>query len=231
MNKPIKTARSDHLTSRGMRFPKDGRFVAGKTRAALRNESYEAKEAAAVLKVVREGDVVVELGAGIGFMSTLVATKRKIQAVHAFEANPQLIPYIASVHAANGVKNAHVTNAILGTEAGRVPFYVREKFIASSMKKDVEGTIVATEEVEVLDGKSVFQSIRPTVLICDIEGAEMDLIPALDLSSLRAAVIELHPQWIGPEGINRVFGAFMEAGLAYYARASTNKVVAFRRDW
>ena len=91
--------------------------------------------------MVREDDVVVELGAGIGFMSTLVATKRKIKAVHAFEANPQLIPYIASVHAANGVKNAHVTNAILGPEAGSVPFYIREKFIASSMTKDVEGTM------------------------------------------------------------------------------------------
>lgn len=231
MNKPIKATRTDHLTSRGMRFPKDGRFIVGKTRVALRNDTYEAKEAAAVLKVVREDDVVVELGAGIGFMSTLVATKRKIRAVHAFEANPHLIPYIESVHAANAVNNAHVTNAILGREAGSVPFYVREKFIASSMTQDVDGTIVSTEEVEVLDGKSVFQSIEPTVLICDIEGAEVDLIPALDLSSLRAAVIELHPQWIGPEGINAVFGAFMQAGLAYYARASTNKVVAFRREW
>jgi hypothetical protein len=53
----------------------------------------------------------------------------------------------------------------------------------------------------------------------------------MDLTGLRAAVIETHPQWIGPEGMNIVFNAFMQAGLAYYARGSSGKVVSFRRNW
>ncbi len=220
-----------HIMSQGMKFPKDDQFITGQTRGALKRNAYEASETNCVLKVVREGDVVIELGAGIGYMSTLVATKRAIKSVHAFEANPHLIPYIQSVHAANGVTNAHVTNAILGPRAGTADFYVRRKFIASSLDPSTDDDILSTEKIPVLNAKSVFDDIKPTVLICDIEGAEVDLIPKLDLAQLRAAVIELHPQWIGPEGMNTVFRAFMDAGLAYYARGSTKKVVAFRKSW
>ena len=86
-------------------------------------------------------------------------------------------------------------------------------------------------KVDVLNAKTVFKDIKPTVLICDIEGAEADLIPKLDLSGLRAAILETHPQWIGPEGINAVFKAFMDAGLAYYHRGSHGKVLCFRDRW
>ena len=88
-----------------------------------------------------------------------------------------------------------------------------------------------THQIDVLDAEKVFADLTPTVLICDIEGAEVDLIPALPLNNLRAAIIELHPQWIGPAGVNKVFSAFMQAGMAYYHRGSQNKVVAFRREW
>lgn len=57
------------------------------------------------------------------------------------------------------------------------------------------------------------------------------MIPDLDLSGLRAAVVKLHPKWIGPEGVNAVFAAMMEAGLNYNARGSNGKVVSFRRTW
>lgn len=214
-----------------MRFPKHPDIMQGKIRRLLRNNDYEAKETEAALRVVREGDVVVELGGGIGYMSTLVATKRAIKSVHVFEANPNLIPYIQSVHAANDVTNAHVTNAILGTRKGSVDFYVREPMLGSSMQK-LEGEVdPPSVKVDVLNAKTTFKDIGANVLICDIEGAEVDLIPSLDLSGFRAAIIETHPQWIGPEGMNKVMRAFMDAGLAYYHRGSHGKVLAFRTDW
>ena len=214
-----------------MLFPKHPEIMQGKIRRLLRNNDYEAKETEAALRVVKEGDVVVELGGGIGYMSTLVATKRAIKSVHVFEANPNLIPYIRSVHAANNVTNAHVTNAILGPRKGSVDFYVREPMLGSSMQV-LEGEVdPPSVKVDVLNAKTTFKDIGANVLICDIEGAEVDLIPSLDLSGFRAAIIETHPQWIGPEGMNKVMRAFMDAGLAYYHRGSHGKVLAFRTDW
>lgn len=225
--------RSQFVTSRGMKFPKDGNFITGKLRASLRDDMYEGKEAQCVLKLVRDDDVVIELGAGIGFMSTLVATKRDIASVHAFEANPALIPYIQSVHAANGLTNAHITHAILGKRAGSTDFYVRKNLLSSSMDPIEGDTDERTEKVkvDVLNAGHVFKDIKPTILIADIEGAEATLLPELDLTGLRGAMIELHPQHIGPEGVNTVFRAMMDAGLAYYPRGSTHKVVCFRRNW
>mgnify|MGYP003626221734 FL=1 len=219
------------ITSRGMKFPNHADIIKGRVRSLLRKNAYEQKESEAALRVVKEGDVVIELGAGIGYMSTLVASKRKIKSVHSFEANPHLIPYIQQVHAANGLTNAHVTNAILGSRKGTVDFYVRDNLLGSSMAVLKGEVDPPSTKVDVLNGKTVFKDIGANVLICDIEGAEVDLIPSLDLTDLRAAIIELHPQWIGPEGVNKVFKAFMDAGLAYYHRGSTNKVVCFRTDW
>jgi hypothetical protein len=69
------------------------------------------------------------------------------------------------------------------------------------------------------------------VLVCDIEGAEAELLPAGDWSGLRAAVVELHPQWIGQAGVQAVFDAMQRAGLTYFPRASQAKVVTFRKGW
>ncbi|KIN72940.1 FkbM family methyltransferase [Sulfitobacter guttiformis] len=221
------------VMSKGLKFPKDGRFITGQLRAALRENRYEAKEASCALKLVRDDDTIIELGAGIGFMSTLVASRRAIKGVYAFEANPALIPYIQSVHAANRLTNAHVTHAILGDANGSADFYVRSNLLSSSMAPIEGDTPQNTEhvQVDVLDAAKVFNEIKPTILIADIEGAEAHLLPQLDLSRLRGAMIELHPQYIGPEGVNAVFRAMMDAGLAYYARGSTQKVVSFRRAW
>lgn len=225
--------RDPFIISKGMKFPKDGHFITGKLRGALRENRYEAKETNCILKLVRDGDTVIELGAGIGYMSTLVATRRKIKNVFAFEANPNLIPYIQSVYAANNLTNAHVIHGLLDKRNGSSDFYVRNNLLSSSMTPQDDDTEKTTHKVkvDVLNAGHVFEEIKPDILIADIEGAEATLLPQLDLTSLRGAMIELHPQLVGPEGVNAVFRAMMDAGLAYYPRASTNKVVSFRRAW
>ncbi|MDF1727368.1 MAG: FkbM family methyltransferase [Sulfitobacter sp.] len=224
-------AEEGFVRSRGMRFPKDPEVITNRLRRSLRTDTYERKEAEAVLRTVRDGDRVIELGAGIGYMSTFVAKKREVVSVHAFEANPGLIPYIEKVHRLNDLSNVHVRHGILGDADGEVDFYVRGNILGSSL------TVLENEDppepttVPVHDHKRIWKELKPNLLICDIEGAEAELIPKLDLSEMRAAIIELHPQWIGTTGVNKVFQAFMDAGLAYYHRGSTNKVVAFRNRW
>jgi FkbM family methyltransferase len=219
------------LMSRGLKFPRDPQYLTGRTRRALKIERYEYRETQAVLKLIREGDVVIELGAGIGYMSTVLSRLTGAAHIHSFEANPNLIPYIHRVHAANDVTNATVENALLGPRKGTATFHVRQNFLSSSLDEMDGSGIVARETIPVLNVNTVMKQIKPTVLVCDIEGAEVDLIPAMDLSGLRAAVIELHPQWIKREGVAAVFNAMMAAGLVYFPRWSDSKVVCFRSDW
>ncbi|WP_306132401.1 FkbM family methyltransferase [Roseivivax marinus] len=226
-------AASPYLKSRGLLIPKDGNIVTGRIRGALRKEGYEGKEANAVLKLVTEGDVVLELGAGIGYMSTLIAKKTRAARVVSYEANPALLPFIRDLHAANKVANAEVRNALLADGPGEpVPFYVRHNILASSMERDANDMPVErVEQVERHDAHAVLAELKPTVLVCDIEGAEAHLLPPLDLSCLRAAVIELHPQWIGQAGVQGVFDAFHRAGLTYFPKLSDAKVVTFKKGW
>jgi FkbM family methyltransferase len=223
------------LRCRGLRFPNDPRIISPRTRKLLRTNQYEMREAAAVRALVGPEDVAMELGGGIGFMSTLMARSCKAKAVHSFEANPSLIPYIARVHEENGVTgHVEVTNAVLGARKGKAKFYERAHFSASSLEEDPPGVaspVVAVHEVEVLNIKTVMKKIKPSVVVCDIEGAEADLVPLMDLSTVRLGVVELHPQWIGKEGVQAVFDAFHRAGLTFYPKTSNKKVVTFRRDW
>jgi FkbM family methyltransferase len=219
------------LEYQGIRFPDLHRVISGRVRRSLRGGDYESGEAEVIRKNVKPGETVMELGGGIGFISTLVATQCGARAVHTFEANAGLIPYIEAVHRVNGSAGVEVNHAILGPRAGTAPFYVRKDILSSSMAEVADKPPIRTETVEIRDAVAEFDRIRPDVLICDIEGAEADLMPVLPLTGLRAAILELHPQWIGPQGINRVFRAFMDGGMAYYPRYSNRKVVCFRRNW
>ncbi|MDK3016253.1 FkbM family methyltransferase [Pseudodonghicola flavimaris] len=222
------------IRSRGLRFPYDTRIINRKRRALLHSDTYELKESEAVLSQIRPDDRVIELGAGMGYMSTLMARHLKVRDIHAFEANPAMIPYIRAVHAFNGVDTVRVHNALLGETAGEVTFYVRGDFVASSMADnlgDKHGGVIARETVPVRPVAEAFTEIRPTALVCDIEGAEQHLIPLMDLSMLRVAILELHPQVFGQDGTRRVFDAMAAAGLTYFPRASQGKVVTFRRGW
>lgn len=222
-----------YLMSRGLRIPKDPILNAGNVRRLLRQDGYERREVDAVERVVRRHDRVLELGGGIGFMSTYLSARKKVAAVTTFEANPRLIPYIRRMHAANDVKQATLHNALVTARGGSdLPFYLRDNFLGSSLDGTVDPeTIVETAMVPQRPVAEVLNQAAPTVLVCDIEGAEADLLPAADWSGLRLAIVELHPQWIGQSGVQAVFDVMQKAGLTYFPKASEGKVVTFRKDW
>jgi FkbM family methyltransferase len=223
-----------NIKSRGIMMPRHPEITRPRMRRALRQDTYEGYEADAVMKIAREGDTVLELGGGIGYISTLIGAKRPVREIHTFEANPRLIDYIHAAHALNGVTNAHVHNALLGPRKGKPrDFYCRRNYLASSLSPDTgpEDGIIAIEKVEVRGINATFNEIKPDVLICDIEGGEAEIFPALNYDGLRAAVIELHPQWIGAPGVRAVFDAMHRAGLTYYPRWSYRKVIVFRKAW
>jgi predicted O-methyltransferase YrrM len=113
-----------NIRSRGLLFPDDPAFISPQIRKLLDANNYELREAGAVRALVHDGDVALELGGGIGFMSTLMVKSCKAARVHSFEANPRLIPYIRRVHALNGVADkVEVSNAVLGGRKGKTTFY------------------------------------------------------------------------------------------------------------
>ena len=204
-------------------------LVAPRVRHALRANTYAAQQTRAALKVTYAGDRVLELGGGIGLVSAVLAKRRDLKHIHIYEPNAPMADYIRDTHALNTIDNATVHTAILGKRKGTAPFEVRGGLFGAS-PKEADGP-TSTETVDVQNVKTQVKAIRPDVLICDIDGAEAALIPLMDLNKVRAAVVTLNPQTTGPEGVTAVFQAFMTAGLSYFPKLSSQKVVTFRRAW
>lgn len=218
------------IWSRGLRFPVESTPLTAKRRAALRDGFYEHKEFNALRALCQPEDMVLELGGGIGFLSAAMLLKFGVRGVHVVEANPALIPVIKAVHKDNGVSGATIENAVAMARAGPdVAFHLRGDFVASSTDPGAGGKIVRTETVPRCVLGEMLDRIKPTLLACDIEGAEGELFDGANLSGLRAAVVELHPKIIGQVGIAAVFEAMHGNGLVYSSQLSQGKVVVFHR--
>lgn len=225
--------RKNFLKSRGLKIPNDPKFITRKLRRALRRDEYELKESQAAQRLAEESDVVLELGGGIGYMGAFLSAVGKVSHVHSFEANKRLRSFAERLHALNNIENITIHNALLAPQDGpAVNFYVREDFLASSMStKRGDDDSVRIDQVEVRDINKVIAEIKPTFLVCDIEGAEAHLLPKANFETLRAAAIELHPRVTGSSGVRAVFEAMHAAGLTYDPFASIGRVVAFRQSY
>jgi FkbM family methyltransferase len=202
------------IVSSGVKVPFVPAIISPKIERPLRNNRYEARECTAVRRMLRPGDRVLELGAGVGLLSTVAGLVPGIESVTAVEANPDLIPLIRETHRLNQASAVTLLNAVASAEPGPdVDFYLRPNFWASSMEPDSRpyDKVVKLPRVSV---SKLIKDIRPTVIICDIEGGELGLFDTADLESVRAIVIELHPKVYGRKGLDRIKSTLRAKGLA-----------------
>lgn len=187
---------------------------------------YERGEARCLLVGLEPGDVVLEIGAGVGFTSALAAGVVGSQNVFCYEANPELVERIRRTHALNGVSPA-VANVVLGSGVGEVDFFVREDFSKSSLEAGPD--VLRTVRVPQLDVNAEIRRTGATCLVLDVEGAEEELVRAIDWTPLRKAVIELHPHVLGAQRTAAIVRELEQQGLRTVRFASsTNKRLFWR---
>jgi FkbM family methyltransferase len=173
-------------------------------RRRLAGRKYEAKEVRATLSVVRPGDVVLELGARLGFLSCLLRKRGAAGPIICVEANPDLIPYIQRVHRLNAVSDANVIHgvALPSDQESLVSFYCRENFWSSSLAPDPAYVRMAT--VKGIPLSRLIADHHPDVLVMDIEGGECQLLSIEALEGIRSIVLEFHPKVYGADGLATV---------------------------
>lgn len=189
---------------------------------------YELPEVEALLALLRPDDRVLEMGTGMGLVSGQAAKRYPSLKVESYEANPRMIPVIKEFHEMNSIKNVTLNNAVLvnGDGTGSRPFYLHGSFAQSSlvpMASGLQETVMIPEH----SISHVLSEFRPDVLLCDIEGGEAELFPGLDLSGLRAAIIELHPKVISRQAEAGIYKAFAAAGLFPRIELCSGTVAAF----
>ena len=197
------------VTVAGVRLRARGPGVSRQVTHGLYRETYEEPERLLLGRFLAPGDRVLEVGGGIGFISLLCARVVGADQVLTYEANAAMGGVIRDNFALNGLVPNLRNRAITG-RGGPVTFFVSGNIVSSSLYRR-EGGVPATVESDSLE--SVLEEIHPTVLVMDIEGAEVEVLGSSRLPGIRAVMLELHPHVTGEAAVARLRGHLGELGF------------------
>ena len=218
-----------YIENFGVRVPLKTVYSAN-IRSAICRKVYEAQELRCLFSKLRPGDVVLEIGTGIGVTSTLCARRLGSQHVITFEANPSLVDLASETHRLNGV-SPRIEHALVWTDNGIRRFFVSEDLWSSSVER--RNNTDKEISVRMLAGAGLFHAFKPTVLIVDVEGGEATLIPYLAagraLEGVRAILIELHPDVLNDQTTRDIRNKLTYLGFTVDADVSSNRVVFLER--
>jgi FkbM family methyltransferase len=216
------------LTVHGVRVPISPEEVSAEIWRALQTGSYEANEARRVSRAIRPGDRVLELGAGLGFITSIIASVDDVR-VWSFEADPQTARLAQRVVELNCDGNVVLSNGILAAGPPRkVSFFRRADFWMSSGFAD-QGPYQQVIEITSRDIDAFMAKHRINVLVMDVEGAELDLLQNASLPGIER-VFELHDHLYGLTGVQTITEAMAQKELIYDPRGSSGPCVLYSVD-
>ena len=221
---------SEVINTRGVDIPFVPEIITPPIERPMRNDRYEAGECAMLEGLVQPEDRVLDLGAGVGLVSSIASRLAHKGHVTAIEANPRQLPLIEETYRLNGIENVTLINAIVSPkgQSGSAPFYLRKDFWASSMEPDSR-SFEEKVKVKRIDIAQLMQDVQPDIICCDIEGGELDLFDGVDLSGVRAIVMEFHPKVYGLAGEARLRHVIQSGGLRENRIKHRSSVHVFQR--
>ncbi|MCP2727687.1 FkbM family methyltransferase [Limnofasciculus baicalensis] len=197
------------IKSEGIVIPL-GEHISNIIRQDLYRGGYESCEMGVLKSRLAADDTVMEIGAGLGFLSCYVAKKNGSDRVFAYEANPNLEKPIRDLYQLNQVKPT-LDICLIGKENGKELFYIEKDFWSSSkIQKNPNSQPI---EIPVKSFNQEVRRINPSFLIIDIEGGEYELMSYADWHNVQKILIEIHPEQIGYEQAEFVESKLIEAGF------------------
>jgi len=195
----------------------------------LREGTYERLEAKVIRERLEPGDVVVEIGGGIGYTSALCARTVDSGDVHVYEADPRLEKPIRELYRLNRVSpDLHMCG--LGLKEETRELHVAEDFWESSfIRPKAAVTSRISVPVRAFDSEMAGYARGPNFLIVDIEGGEYDFCRGASLRGFDKVLCEVHPLILGRRKLWGVRRALEKRGFRRDEACSTSKVWYFER--
>jgi FkbM family methyltransferase len=203
-----------------------GAHMSRRVEQSLAKGFYEQDQLQLIDAIITPDDIVLEVGAGLGLVSTYCAKRVGSSQVFAFEADPELEPCIRETYSLNGVDPV-LDMCAVGARAGRVTL-LRDKHLVSASVGRRRGGSAPVE----VPGKAlnyVVERVQPTLLIVDGEGAERGLFDGAELGSVTRIVLELHDRVIGPAATDQVRARLTDLGFEEDRRFSSAEHLVLRR--
>lgn len=180
---------------------------------ALAQETYEAPEVEAIVAFCRPGMRVVELGAGLGVTSLVLASIVGAENLFCFEANPFAVRAARRNFRTNKqaifLRNRIAVGAADGTT---VDFFVHKDPLCSSRIDRGQTRRAIRVPTFGLEPFAAEHGIH--TLVMDIEGGEADLLLECGpLETIKLIIMEEHPALVGAERLAAMHARLAELGF------------------
>jgi FkbM family methyltransferase len=204
---------------------------------ALKRGDYEGIERYVVGQLVRHVDRVIEVGTAIGVVAMTAARIAGAESVITFDANPDIVNDARDNFKRNRLEGIRSHVAILRNRQAitdpheMVSFYIDKAFWASRLNASPTAHgIVRTAQVPIACLEDVIADHRATVLICDMEGGEVDLLSRADLSGIRLIIMETHYWAVGEVATDEMVRKLILDGFSIHLGQTQMRVLVLRRN-
>jgi FkbM family methyltransferase len=193
-------------TINGVLLDLDFECISEALRSRILGGRYERRETEILPRLIEENESVLELGGGIGYVSSLIYKTGKCRNLAVVEAHPGLMPVIERNHELNNVTATVIHGVAVASAAkGEANFYLHEHFWTSSTHAPVGGA--RQERIKAVDVCELLERLAVSFLICDIEGGEDGLFENLSLDGVNKVLVEQHPKVVGEHAAEKVAAA------------------------
>ena len=179
----------------------------------------EYETTALVKSIIAEGDVVINIGANLGYY-TLMESKFAGSAgkVYAIEPNPQSVEILKHNVQINGLKNVEVFSMSIGDKDGTGKLNISRKSNWCSMSRHKSKAFVGSVDVTVVSVDSFIKDrARPDFIRMDVEGYEYEIIKGMRSLMARdgrlGLLIEVHAEFLGADKTRSLLKVLKENGF------------------
>lgn len=203
--------------------------------ATLESGWYEEGERRLAREILEPGDRIIEAGTALGLVTMTAASLVGATNVLTFEANPEIKADAQCNFRRNGLDEIKSRWGVLknrrsiGAKDEMIDFYIAKQFLASRLdaSENDEG-ISKKVEVPVFCLEDEIEAHRANVLICDIEGGEVDLLTESDLTGISKIIVETH-WWAGDSETAEMMRKLISAGFSIDQDLSCPQLRVLRR--
>ncbi|MCF8247465.1 MAG: FkbM family methyltransferase [Saprospiraceae bacterium] len=163
----------------------------------------EKDQLEALLTLLRNDDVLYDIGSSVGAWSIPAAAKASSGKVISFEPDPENRQRLLANYELNGLTNFQIMPIALGDKPGELELFTAGAYAASPSLRPVNKISTSIKvKIETVDDLFARKEIPPpTVVKIDIEGAEMMALQGManllrSKQKPRALVLELHPLYL-----------------------------------
>lgn len=166
---------------------------------------------------IRETDVVVDLGANVGFFSVLAGKKARLGRVFAVEPCAENYRKLQANVAANHLTNVTPLRLAIGGTSGERTLFLNQDTVSHSLSSGW-----GTDQSETVDCITLTELYRKCgirgvdFLKVDVESAEGEILlncPKEVIASIRTLVMEVH-EWEGSDNVGKFREFFSGHGFA-----------------